>query len=395
MPMGLSNVKRRKWSRSQLGAVVVCLFLGIWACSTTEKKEQADKGDSEAGAEAKEAGGPNSASQARVTLTTSLANNPLTSQTISPAKAESELSRFKAGKGELALQGVLSTERLARKSSSDVLATAKKLAELQMEKGANRTLGPEIKLEVALAALQSKNFALAEYFLQELTESKVARVKAGAYNAMGVVALRDDRVPEAVLYFREALKAVPGYKPAQLNLGMAALKGGEIKAAKELLSKADNDWFTQYAMISINRMDGDVGAAAENCDRVLKKQPEHAAALFNCGLLEYQNKRNFAKAKEYITRAGKAKLSADGWNERAFLLLSQIEAEDAQQKREEAQAKAAKAAAEKAKAAADKAKAAAEKPAKGPADKPAEKPKSPAVATPSESAPAGAAKGEN
>ena len=326
----------------------------------------------------KESNGSESASATRVTLTNSLANNPLTSQTIIASKAESELARFRNGKGELALQGVISTERLARKNPGEVLASAKKLAELQMEKGASRTISPEVKLEIALSALQAKNFALAELFLQDLTESKVAHVKAGAYNAMGVVALRDDRIPEAVLYFREALKAVPAYKPSLLNLGFAALKGGEIGMAKQILGKIENDWFVSYGMVSIQRLEGDVGGALENCDRVLKKQPEHAAALFNCGLVEYQNKHNLGKAKEYLTKAGRAKVTSEGWNEKAFLLISQIDAEEAQVKRDEMIAKAAKAAADKAvseKAAA--AKAAADKAKVAPTGTPAEKGKAP------------------
>ena len=377
-----SRLGHKVW-KNYLCLVGVCAFS---ACSTAEKKDNSGKSDNErtsSGETGKEAEGPESASATRVTLTTSLANNPLTSQTIAPAKAESELARFRNGKGELALQGVISTERLARKNPGEILGSAKKLAELQMEKGASRTIGPEVKLEIALGALQAKNFALAEFFLQELTESKVAHVKAGAYNAMGVVALRDDRIPEAVLYFREALKAVPGYKPSLLNLGFAALKGGEIAMAKQLLSKIENDWFVSYGMISIQRLDGDVGGALENCDRVLKKQPEHSAALFNCGLVEYQNKHNLAKAKEYLTRAGRAKLTSEGWNEKAFLLISQIDAEEATAKRDEMLGKAAKAAADKVvndkaaavKAAADKAKAA-------PVGPPTEKGKTPPAVQP-------------
>jgi tetratricopeptide (TPR) repeat protein len=336
-------------------AVASAVFVWLSACTSAEKKEAAPKADQEpVGADKdKEDDGPEKASATRVTLTSSLANNPLTSQTIALAKADAEIARFKAGKGELALQGVISTQRLARKNLGDVLATAKKLAETQMEKGASRQLSGEVKLEIALAALQARNFAFAEYLLQDLTESKNVHVKAGAYNAMGVVALKDDRVPEAVLYFKEALKAVPSYKPAQMNLGFIALKGGELGMAKQLLGKIDNDWFVSYGLITLQRLDGDVGGALEQCDRVLKKQPEHSAALFNCGLVEYQNKRNLAKAKEYFNKAGKAKLTAEGWNEKAFLMIAQIDAEEALAKREEMQAKAAKAASDK--AAADKA----------------------------------------
>ncbi len=325
----------------------------LTACSSPEKKDGPSKAEQEPVSAEKDEDGPEKASANRVTLTNSLANNPLTSQTISPARAEAEIAKFKAAKGELALQGVISTQRLARKNLGEVISTAKKLADTQMEKGAGRQLSSEVKLEIAIAALQSRNFAFAEYLLQDLTDSKNAHVKAGAYNAMGVVALKDDRVPEAVLYFKEALKAVPSYKPALMNLGFVALKGGELGMAKQLLGKIENDWFVSYGLISLQRLDGDVGGALEQCDKVLKKQPEHSAALFNCGLVEYQNKKNLAKAKEYFTKAGKAKLTAEGWNEKAFLMVAQIDAEEAQIKREEMQSKAAKAAADK--AAADKA----------------------------------------
>jgi|GEM_PF-1677705 len=369
--------------RAQSVYVAISAAVMSWlsACTSAEKKDAPTKGEQEpvSADKDKEDEGPEKASANRVTLTNSLGNNPLTSQTIAVAKADAEIARFKAGKGELALQGVISTQRLARKNLGEVLATAKKLAETQMEKGASRQLSGEVKLEIALAALQARNFSFAEYLLQDLTESKNVHVKAGAYNAMGVVALKDDRVPEAVLYFKEALKAVPSYKPAHLNLGFIALKGGELGMAKQLLGKIENDWFVSYGLITLQRLDGDVGGAIENCDRVLKKQPEHSAALFNCGLVEYQNKRNLAKAKEYFTKAGKAKLTAEGWNEKAFLMIAQIDAEEALAKREEMQAKAAKAAAHK--AAADKAaaeKAANEKAKGAGAAPPGDKPKAPA-----------------
>src|SRR6185437_9766343 len=124
-------------------------------------------------------------------------------------------------------------------------------------------------------------------------------------NAMGVIALHDDRVPEAVLYFKEALKAVSNYKPALLNLGFAALKGGDLGAAKSALGGMQNDWFVQYGLITVARLEGNEGNANDLCESVLKKQPGHGGALFNCGLFEYQNKHNIAKAKEYLNRAGK------------------------------------------------------------------------------------------
>lgn len=261
-----------------------------------------------------------------MTLTNSLSNNPLTSQTVSDGKAENESNRYSSGKDKRTLEGRISADRLARKGPGQVLATAKKLAELEMDKGAGKTVDADVKLEIALAALQARNFALAEYYLQELTDKGVpARVKAGAYNAMGVVALKDDRIPEAVLYFKEALKASGNYRPALLNLGFAALRGGDLSTAKKALGDMQGDWFVKYGLISVARMEGNEGRADELCDDVLKKEPGHKAALFNCGLFEFQNKRNFSKAKDLLNRAGKAKGGEPGWDEKAFQVLGQVQ----------------------------------------------------------------------
>ena len=337
---------RQLISKSHSLMLVTVVALAAAACETGAKKK-ADSGDLKGGdggsskeATPAKAGGGEQASNSRVTVTNSLSNNALTSQTIAPTKAEAELAKFRDAKNVLALEGLISASRLARKAAPDIVAAAHRLAEVEMEKGAGRTIPPEVKLEIALAAIQSHNYALAAYYLDDLTDEKNPRLKAGAYNAFGVIALRDDRVPEAVLYFREALKAVGNYKPALLNLGFSALKGGDLATAKTTLAKVEGDWFVQYGMISIARMDNDVGAAVEGCDRVLKKEPQHIATLFNCGLLEYQNKHNAIKAKEYLTRAGKAKGGEADWGEKSFLLISKIDAEAAQAKQEEARRKA-------------------------------------------------------
>ncbi len=336
--------------------IMVSLLVGVACTSGGKKKSDSEPVKSDSKESAKEAkdDGPHYASANRVTLTSSWTNSPLTSHTVSSSKAEQEFERFKSGgkKEKRVLEGRISAGRLARKSLGEVLSSAKDLAELEMQKGADRSVSQDVKLEIALAALDAKNFSLAEYYLQELTSSKDARVKAGAFNAMGVVALRDDRVPEAVLYFRESLKAVSNYRPALLNLGFAALKGGDISTAKKAFSDMQNDWFVQYGLISVSRIDGNEGAVQEHCERVLKKEPQHAPALFNCGLFEYQNKKNVAKAKDYFTKVTKVTKNLDPtWSERAFLVMNQIEQEEAQTRREEAKKKAEKAqAAQKAKA---------------------------------------------
>ncbi len=302
------------------------LALGVAACSGDEKTtdEPVSKGGGGGGSGDK-GGGGGKPSGNRTTLANSLSNNPLTSLTINGSKAEA----FGASdsKDKSVLEGKITADRLARKGVSGVMAVAKKIADLEMAKAPGKSVSDEVKLDIALTAIQNKNFALAEYYLQQLIESKNAKVKAGAYNALGVVALNDQRVPEAVLYFSEALKAVSNYKPAKYNLGFTALKGGDLGKAKSALGEYQSDWFVQYAMISIARMEGDGNRAAELCGKVFTKAPQHKAALFNCGLVEAQNRKNYAKAKEYMKKAQGAKGGESTWDERIVNMLTEVEME--------------------------------------------------------------------
>src|SRR5690606_38649280 len=114
----------------------------------------------------------------RTTFVNSFSNNQLTSHTVSIGKADSLAAKFQGGKDKKSLESRISAERLARKSSAQVLSVAKRLADLEMEKGAGRTVSEDVKLEIALAAISSKNYSLAEYYLQDLIGSKDAKAKA-------------------------------------------------------------------------------------------------------------------------------------------------------------------------------------------------------------------------
>ena len=312
--------------RGMLRLTAWAAILALVACSTTEKPEPSrgpggDGGSGRGGGSGgsnKGGGDPSTTvSSNRVTLTNSWSNNPLTSQTINRGRAEAQADGI-SGKDKRSLEGKASAMRLAGKSGSSLVAIGKKIAEIEMERAPNKEVDAALKLEIALAALSSREYSLAYYLLEDITADKKApnRVQAGAYNALGVIALKDDRIPEAVVYFRQALQQERSYKPAKLNLAFMALKGGNLAQAKQYIADFQNDWFAQYGMISIERMEGDTGRAADLCDKVLSKESSHKAALFNCALLEAQNKKNFKKALELTSRASKARGGEAGWEER-------------------------------------------------------------------------------
>ena len=336
----------------------IASLLTAVACTTGEKHKAAtdldskDKGEEKASSSGSKE--PN-ASATLVTLTNSLSNNPLTSHTVSGSKVEDLVARFQDAKGRVQLESKVAAERLARKNLSQVLASAKKIAELEMEKSAGNTAPESTQLELAIAALNAKNYAFSEYYLQILTDSKNPKIKAAAFNAIGVIALKDDRIPEAVLYFKQALKASSNYKPAMLNLGFAALKGGDLETAKKALADMQSDWFVQYGLISVARMEGNEGRAGDLCEKVLSKEPQHKGSLFNCALFELQNKKNFAKARDLASKAASAKHGDLGWDERAMQLTNTIDAEESSIKKAQAQKKSEQAAEKSAEKTANKA----------------------------------------
>ena len=350
-----SMLNSRLGKTSILGCSILVFIFGVFGgCSGDEKKgdvsdvgdgnnnDNDDDDDDESGGSFKGSGDRTSP---RSTLTQSLSNNILTSQTINISKAGQIVDKMQSGKGKGFFEEKLSAERLARRGVGPVMATARRVAALEMEKGATNSLSDPVKLEIALAAMAAKNYYLAEYLLPLLVESKLPRVKAGAHNALGVMALIADRVPEAVLYFKESLKIVENYKPAMLNLGVSALKGGDLALAKRYLGDMQNDWFVQVNMITIARLEGNNSKAGELCSKLVSKYPDHKAALFNCALFELQNKEAYAKARSYAEKATRAKHGEAAWDEKVFNLTNTIDIEESEKKRKAAQ----KAAQEKAK----------------------------------------------
>src|ERR1700677_2218334 len=90
------------------------------ACSGNDKKTT-EPVSSGGGSGKNAAPAEPSASAHRVTLTNSLSNNGLTSQTINRSKAESEAQHFASAKDPIGLESRVSAERLAGKSGLDVL----------------------------------------------------------------------------------------------------------------------------------------------------------------------------------------------------------------------------------------------------------------------------------
>jgi len=276
------------------------------------------------------------------TAVSSNSNNPLSGFAVSRSKAEESVQKLEAAVRDKNAHdqgnflGLMTAQRLAGMSTEKVIATGKRLAELEMKKNVERELPDAGKLEIALTAIRANQFGMAEHFIGMLLKSKNARIRAGAYNAEGIMAMHDGRLPEAMVAWNEALKLVNDYQPALFNAGFVALKHGDYKTAKQMLGGLQENWFAASGLIVAERLSGDSGKASSLCDRVLGKEPHYKVGLYNCGLLEFQNVKNYDKAKSYLNRAVKEKGGKGDFDERAYKFISKMEIEKSAPKKPDA-----------------------------------------------------------
>lgn len=261
----------------------------------------------------------------------SLSQNSLTSKTInksSVAKVARSLANSLKGSDQSVkgkLESLIAAERLSGKSLNSILNRVRKLSELELKRGVDREIADEVKLEVGVAALQSKNYAMMDFMLLPLKKSKKAIVRAGALNALGVMHLKEGRVPEAVQLFHEALKSKSDFEAAQLNLGFIALKNGDQATAKKMFNRVPRDWFSDYGLLIAARQTNDLAEVDSLCESILKKR-SHKPTLFSCGLYEWYAKKNASKAKKLIEKAASMSGGDPKWSEQGYRVLGEIQA---------------------------------------------------------------------
>lgn len=307
------------------------------------------------------------------TFTYSLSNNRNTSYTVDKKKvaaiAEDIQNSVKKPtlKDRRELVALMAVKRLAGASFETSLKIARTLIDLEMKQSISNDLPEVAKLEMALAAIEERKLAYADYFLDAVRKSKSKAMLAAVHNADGIIHLIDGKLPEAVASWNEALKVDSDYRPALVNIGFTALKYGDYKTAQRALGNMQDDWFALSGLVVAERYSGDAGRASALCDKVLAKKPNYKPVLLSCALNEYQGHNKDDAALALLNKLVKLKDgSSTVIDEEAYKVISMIQREKAEEK--------AKAGAEKAKrereeaaqkAAADKAKQETAKPAQG------------------------------
>ena len=337
----------------QVGLITLSLFLAT--CATTDKKggskdssSSSGKADGNDDAGDKSGGDDGEGSSSGVsTFTYSLTNNPLTSFTVNTGKAKSIADDLEGKlknptvKDRKDIIALMAAKRLAGEGVVPVFQVAKRLMIAEMKDNIKHNMPEVAMLELALASIQSKQIPMANHWLGKLLQSKNPKTKAAALTGQGMIALLDNRLPEAVAYWNEALKAKSDYEPARLNIGFSALRYGDVKTAKSMLSGMNQSWFVQTGLMQAERLGDNATEAASLCKSILEKRPNYKPAMFSCALNEYQGLGNLANGRlglEQVAKAGGGPLSID---DKAFLILGKIEKELNQQQQREGAAKAA------------------------------------------------------
>lgn len=312
----------------------------IFAASCSSKKDdsdrdrpQASRGDDEP-ARVEEEPKSRSSGESRF-VTTSLSNNSLTFHTVDRVKAEEMIAKLQSaskGRDKRELESLIAAQWLAGQPPEELIGSARKLVDLEMKQSVERDISVEAKLNIALSALKAKKFSMAEYFFERVRESKSARHKAAATTGIGIIAMVEGRIPEAVAYWNQALKESPDFEPAKFNVGFTTLRYGDYKTAGRMLSGL-NDAYAQVGMISVYHLSQNAEAAEKSCDKVLGDKPNHKPALFNCALVAYQLKNDHGKAKSLLGRMVKIQSTDSRYDEEAYKLVTAIENDEANEKR--------------------------------------------------------------
>ena len=280
-----------------------------------------------------------SVSSSKRTLTFSSSNNPLVSNRLNRKEARRyarELSasivRKKGDKRKL-MEASTVANALAGSSFSRVLSSARRLAKEELSMDINSSLSDHAKLQLALAAYQTSRYTMNEHFSASLLDSNKKRIKAAIYTMDGVQAEKEGRYPEAIALWKKALAQDRSYKPASLNIAFLNLRYGNFKAARKHLVSLQDDWFGLYGLLVAERGLGKVAKASSICNQLLAKKPNYKPALLTCALNLYQGKKDYQGAKKMIRRLLDKKGGSSRVDEKAYIVLSKIDAQMAKEKR--------------------------------------------------------------
>ena len=312
-------------------AILILMLVVSTACASTagSKKSGSLRSDDNIADDLDEGfDGEETSTPSGPTLMLSLGKNSYAKPRLSMQKINERIDTLtsKQRPNKADLENLIMLQCLARRPFGEIWVHAQKLS--RMLKG-NKGISNMIKLNLGVAALRSRKYAIADYFLDPLaTELRSGRIKASANNAMGVMYLLEQNYQEASLAFKRALSASSAYLPAAFNLSMLQLRFGNFAMARRTLGDIPPDWFINASMLIIERHLGNIARANGLCKKVLQQQPNHKMSKLNCAIIEFEENKNYKKARKLLQEA--ARISGGGglWENVIYRLLEEIDTKE-------------------------------------------------------------------
>ena len=148
--------------------------------------------------------------------------------------------------------------------------------------------------------------------------SKDKRVRSSVLNIQGILAYQENRLPEAVYYWKKALRSQENYKPAILNISFIALKYGDFYTAEKMLNSLKNNWFVLYAKAGLYRLIGKLKESRNIYKKLLKTHSQYKPLLFNYGIYLWQENNDAIHAKKFINKSLKIDQGPEFWNKKSW-----------------------------------------------------------------------------
>lgn len=312
--------------------IALFFYLMIQACSssapeksemkTSKQEEQNSKTENNEKSES-----VRSMDEEMKSVVMSVSNSPLTGHRADKAAA---LNLSKSAGSELFV--ALSAKVVAQESFNSVYGTAKAYVKAKLKQNPSYRLNDKVKMLLALSALQNKRFGFLEMILNELSQSKNIVSNSFVYNLRGVIEVNNNNYPDAMDYFEKALKVRESNKAAQINMGALALHFADLNNAKRGLGSNSGNWFVDSELMIIDRHSGNSSMAKSKCDKLSSEKSSYMAILFNCGVLYFEDLKDYKTAKSFISKAASAKMGSSSWAQKAYGLIDKISIAESQAK---------------------------------------------------------------
>lgn len=240
----------------------------------------------------------------------------------SPRRAKQRLAFLKSQK---AANAAAQTEwqldqlvlmRLLGASYPALYVRSKKTMDARLSANINAKTPERLLLELASTAFKQGKVVLAEFYIRQISASKNAFWVSNALTLQGLIYLKENKLPEAALEWQAALAKSPSNQAAATNLGLMALKYGDLKTAVQRLSRAGGHWQAKLGLAIAARQQKQYPKARALCNQVLSQQKRSKSALLSCALVEADGFKNVAKASAYLDDALKLTNGTDRVNEK-------------------------------------------------------------------------------